>query len=73
LPFCNLDLTVEIGDRQFEHVTQARVVGVLQLVQDALTSEAKAFDLPDSYCFLGGEFPASRFFPESGFSLLFFN
>ena len=49
------------------------MVGVLQLLENPLAREPKAFHLSDPYCFRGRKFLAGRLFSKSGLGLLFFN
>ena len=65
-------MAIKIGERLFKHLTQTRVVGVLQLLENPVARKPKAFDLPDSNCFLGRKFLAGRLLVERGFGLLFF-
>ena len=61
-----------MGERAFKKLTQARIAGVLQLLEHTLARESKPLELPDSYCFLEGKFLAGRLSLESGIGLLFF-
>jgi hypothetical protein len=67
------DLTIKIGDCLFQHLTQARVVGRLQLLQHALARESKSFLLSDEDRLFGRDPRARRLLLQSSFRLLFFN
>ena len=70
--FRGFDLAIEVGEGMFKDLTQARIVGVLQLLEDPLARELKPFQLSDPYRFLGGDLSSGRLLPNSCLGLLFF-